>query len=103
MPKSAVFMKKKDIEKPMEPGPDVGSYDPIHYNDIGAKETIQLVHSSSKKSFGRKMSLASLRRDQSPSNKRNDLEGSLNRLKRRSVDSGRGRNSSYHLNDSSTT
>ena len=33
-------MKKKEKVKPMEPGPDVGTYDPIRYNDIGAKETI---------------------------------------------------------------
>ena len=108
-PKSAVFMKKsKESERPVEPGPDVGTYDPIRYNDIGAKETINLVHSSSKKSFGRKMSLASLRRDISPQNNRatGNAEGSLNRLdKRRSIDSsgGRGRNSSYTLNDQSSS
>ena len=98
MPKSAVFMKKSKQEKSPEPGPDVGTYDPIRYNDIGAREVIKMVHSTSKKSLGRKMSIASLRRDASPKQLRFD---SLNDRKRISVDSGKGRNSQNHLHESS--
>ena len=89
-------MKKEAKEKPPEPSPDVGTYNPIRYNDIGARETIALVHSSSKKTLGRKMSQVSLARDTSPQQRRS----SFDRLKRRSVDSGKGRNSSTYLNES---
>ena len=89
-------MKKEQKERPPEPSPDVGTYDPIRYNDIGARETIALVHSSSKKTLGRKMSQVSLARDTSPQHRRS----SFDRLKRSSVDSGNGRNASTYLNES---
>ena len=68
MPKSAVFMKKSERTK-LENSPGVGSYDPIRYNDIGAKEALKLANSNSKKQLGRKMSLASIRKDISPEHK----------------------------------
>lgn len=42
MPKSSVFMKKSArMTNNLENSPGVGSYNPIRYNDIGAKEAMQ--------------------------------------------------------------